>query len=245
MLSRLGMYNGLRDFLNSYRMDNSSRKAFLAQFVQPGSLCFDIGANIGEKTDLLRSLGCKVVACEPQKECADYLRKKYRNDPQVIVVEKAIASFEGTSEFFLCGVNQLSTLSGNWVKALKEGGRFGELEWGRKITVPTTTLFNLTKEFGNPVFLKADVEGFEYEVLKTLTMKISCVCFEFALPENWESLENSLKHLDGLGDAKYNFSCNNKSFVLDSWGKSQPLIDFLKENFKKYTCGDIFVKYAD
>jgi hypothetical protein len=44
------------------------------QFVKPGDLVFDIGAHAGNRTRAFASLGCRVVALEPQPDFARLLR---------------------------------------------------------------------------------------------------------------------------------------------------------------------------
>src|SRR4051812_10832952 len=39
--------------------------AMIGALVPPDSLCFDVGANIGDKTSLYLDNGCRVVALEP------------------------------------------------------------------------------------------------------------------------------------------------------------------------------------
>ena len=40
-------------------------RSLLSRFVRPGDLLFDVGANIGNKSEILLSLGARVVAFEP------------------------------------------------------------------------------------------------------------------------------------------------------------------------------------
>lgn len=244
--NRLGIYNPIRDFYYKMRVNNPQRRKFLTQFFTTGSLCFDVGANIGEMTDLFRSIGVKVIAIEPQKECAAYLRKKYRCDDRVIVVEKAISSQEGLSEMYSCEANQLSTLVPGFMTALQDSQRFGELPSFEKNLVVTTTLEGIIKEYGRPDFLKVDVEGGEYEVFKSLKSRISCICFEYTFPESRQSFELCIKHLDGLGHAKYNVSNHDyKGFVFPEWSSSQKLSEFLNKESEKDSCGNVYVKYSD
>ena len=42
---------------------------FYGVFLLPGDLCFDIGANLGNRTRCFRHLGCEVVSVEPQTFC--------------------------------------------------------------------------------------------------------------------------------------------------------------------------------
>jgi hypothetical protein len=42
---------------------------FYSQFIKNGELCFNIGANIGNRLKKLFLFGAKVVAVEPHSEC--------------------------------------------------------------------------------------------------------------------------------------------------------------------------------
>lgn len=244
LTNRLGVYNHLRDFLYKSRKDNPHRCKFLSQFFTQGSLCFDVGANIGETVDLFRSIGVKVIAIEPQAGCAAYLRKKYRNDNQVTIVEKAISTQEGKAQMLACEANQLSTLSEDFKQALDKSQRFGELPDYKRIDVLTTTLEAMIQEYGRPDFLKIDVEGWEHEVLKSLKSQVPFISFEYTYPENIHSLELCIKHLDELGNAQYNLSDHDYSRLeFPQWCSSQELLAWLHRESAKNPCGNIYVKY--
>lgn len=243
-LNRSGAYDWLRDVYYRVRLDNPQRRKFWSQFVTAGSLCFDVGANIGEMAGLYRSLEARVIAIEPQKSCADYLRAKFRKDDGVIIVEKAITAQKGTSEMYVCAANQLSTLSREWLTALQESQRFGDIPAFKKTLVQTTTLEEMVKEYGQPDLLKVDVEGGEYEVLKYLKAPVSLIAFEYAFPESLRSFELCLKHLDGLGPAVYNLSHDDKAFVFPAWVSSPQLFKWLNKELENNFCGNVFVKYS-
>lgn len=44
---------------------------FYEQFIRPNDICFDIGANMGNRTEVFLKLGAKVIAVEPQSECVN------------------------------------------------------------------------------------------------------------------------------------------------------------------------------
>ncbi len=55
---------------------------FYAQFIQPGDLCFDIGAHVGNRVLVWSRLGARIVAVEPQPACLALLRRLYGRSPQ-------------------------------------------------------------------------------------------------------------------------------------------------------------------
>ena len=58
-----------------------------------------------------------------------------------------------------------STFAKHW-----KSGRFSNLKWPDKIQVQITTLDSLIKKFGNPQYIKIDVEGYDLNVLKTIDL---------------------------------------------------------------------------
>jgi hypothetical protein len=65
------------------------------QFAAEGDLCFDIGANLGNRVRCFRAHGCRVVAVEPQSFCLGKLRKEFAGDPQVTIVPAALGAAAG------------------------------------------------------------------------------------------------------------------------------------------------------
>ncbi|MBU2026286.1 MAG: FkbM family methyltransferase, partial [Proteobacteria bacterium] len=51
--------------------------AFYRRFFRPGELCFDVGANRGNRTAILADLGARVICIEPQPSCVRELRKRF------------------------------------------------------------------------------------------------------------------------------------------------------------------------
>lgn len=86
---------GLRDFMRNTpegsgwgraRLEARRRRraiGFYRGFVQTGALCFDIGANIGGRTELFRAIGARTIAVEPQSACVWELHKRFGDDPGV------------------------------------------------------------------------------------------------------------------------------------------------------------------
>ena len=126
-------------------------KKFYSQFVNNDDLCFDIGANIGDKTELFIQLGAIVVAIEPQESCWRVLKKRFKNK-RVFVEPVALDSSKGIKTIFIDRSHTLATISQDWIDIVKQSGRFSGHNWTDKSVVQTTTLDDLINKYGKPVF---------------------------------------------------------------------------------------------
>lgn len=101
ILNTFNIFNWLRSFVYKFDTYNKDILHFYKLFVKPGDLCFDIGANVGRKTDIFLKLGAKVIAVEPQPEYAQFLKNKFKNKSDVIIVDSAIDMAEGTKQLYI------------------------------------------------------------------------------------------------------------------------------------------------
>ena len=92
LLNSLKLFNPLRSLYYRLQILDPKIMAFYSPFIKKNDLCFDIGANVGRKTDIFLKLGARVIAVEPQPECIHFLQKKYRFDTRVTLVAKAVDS---------------------------------------------------------------------------------------------------------------------------------------------------------
>jgi FkbM family methyltransferase len=242
------LYSPLRDFYQclfnrrrwKYRKE---RVAFYSQFVSKNDLVFDIGANVGDYTQLFVDLGARVVAVEPNAKLVELL-KKVRPFDLVAVEGVALGSKEGTADLYVCDHDCLTTLSDEWIAVAGRSKRFSGIEWHRKIVVPVSTLDVLIKKFGAPQFIKIDVEGFEREVLKGLSTPPKFLSFEF----NSEFMEAAAAclQLDCFPpDAGFNLVKDlSLNFMFEHWVSRDELLRLLEgpEFVKNKTYGDIFVR---
>ncbi|MFA6991285.1 MAG: FkbM family methyltransferase, partial [Candidatus Babeliales bacterium] len=128
---------------------------FIGKCLKNGGVVFDIGANVGEKTDSYLKLGAKVVSVEPQPNCIKALLKKYGKNKNVVIVDKAIGDTSGKMYMNICSsAPTISSLSNDWISK----SRFSEkYKWDQKIEVDVITLDELIEKFGIPSFCKIDV----------------------------------------------------------------------------------------
>jgi FkbM family methyltransferase len=217
---------------------------FYSQYVKKGSLCFDIGANIGDKTNLFTQLGAEVVAVEPQESCWRVLRRRFNNS-KVFIEPVALDSKDGSKAIFVDRSHTLATISEDWISTVKQSGRFSSHKWNDRLSVRTTTLDNMIEKYGKPVFCKIDVEGAEFEVLQGLSQTIDVISIEF-VSERIEASINCINSLCRLGKAEFNYYLGESmSFVLPEWASSDEITSILTtmskdlENF-----GELYARFV-
>lgn len=187
------------------------------ELVKPGDLVFDIGAHVGNRTRTLHSLGCDIVAVEPQPLLIGTLRRTLPKT-RATLVEKAVGREPGTATLRISSRHPtVSTLSARWIETVGKTDGFGAVAWDREAEVEVTTLDALIAEFGRPSFCKIDVEGLEADILAGLSQPIRMIAFE-ALPEAPDVTRACLDRLGELGDYRYNFVAGEGSeLVFEEW----------------------------
>lgn len=152
--------------------------AFYSQFFQPGAVVFDVGANQGEYSEIFAGEGARVVAIEPNTAYATRLQALART-ADIRPVFAAIGEEPGEAVLNVCSTPGFSTLVDRHVDWIEESPDYKDVQWTHTLTVPITTLDLLAKDFGEPEFVKIDVEGFEINVLRGMTFRPRYLCFEF------------------------------------------------------------------
>ncbi len=219
---------GLRDFRDDL--------AFYSQFVQPGDLCFDVGANYGAKAEVFLRLGAKVIAFEPQRDCVEELRARLGPHPRLVPINAAVGSSSGQGTLHVSKHRTASSLVQDWQ---------GEAECG--VEVPVTTLDDAIAEFGVPRFCKIDVEGWELEVFKGLSRAIPALSYEYHLKRDGTTQALAcLDHLSRFGDLLVNITAAERpTFARSQWWNKSDFIDFFRREvpqMRGYGYGDIFAK---
>jgi FkbM family methyltransferase len=165
-------------FNRDYRAKRRQMLSFYAQFISKGSIVFDVGANVGEYTEIFLELEADVVAVEPNPDCARTL-EQIRPRRHLMVKRAALGSSQSEGTLHVCDQNTLSTLSSEWLDTAKRMPEFASKDWSQSIKVPILTLDGLIAEYGTPQFIKIDVEGYEQAVLSGLSMLPKYLSFEY------------------------------------------------------------------
>lgn len=219
-------------------------QTFYKQFIKSGDLVFDVGANVGERTEIFRASGARVVAVEPHPDCVHKLLKKFRYDPRVDIVPKALGQSEGRGVLITGECTNISSLSDSWVQAVKKSARFGEYKWDQSREVEIETLDQLVKHYGTPQFIKIDVEGFEHEVLLGLSSPVRNLSFEFHT-EFLESTKACIRHLENLGPVKFTYSVEETMEVHPEWVSGPEVLQYLTRFLgSNRIYGDVYAQFG-
>jgi len=224
---------------------------FYSQFITKGDLCFDIGANIGSRTEVFLRLGAEVVSVEPQNICMRKLRKKYDSNKKVSLIHQAVSDFEGEEEIMISNSHVVSSMSQEWINSLKASDMFfvstSAFRWQKSVKVKVTTLDKLIQEYGKPAFCKIDVEGYEYKVLKGLTKSVGTISFEFTPTKEFiNSAMDIVKHLETVAEVNFNYSLGESmTLALKEWVNAEAILKILPTLSQKTSfCGDIYARFA-
>lgn len=219
MTARLARGCGLlRSLVIYYGLPGRARKdrAFYRQFVQPGHLVFDIGAHVGNRLRVLRQLGARCVAVEPQPLFADLLQRLYGRDEQVALVREAIGSAAGEATLRISRrTPTVTTLSAGWMAAVQRADSFADVRWEEEVTVPVTTLDSLIARHGLPDFCKIDIEGSELTALEGLSVPLPLLSFEY-IPATRQMALDCIERLQALGDYRYNWSVGEEQRLVSA-----------------------------
>ena len=215
--------------------------AFYGRFVRPGSLCFDIGAHVGDRSRCWSRLGARVVAVEPQPDFARLLRLLFRRDRNVTVVEQAVAASAGTVELRVSArTPTVTTGSAAFAAEAALVPSFAWVDWGGRLEVPATTLDALIAVHGEPDFAKIDVEGMEHEVLAGLSRPLRALSFEF-VPASLGSALASLGRLGDLGKYEFNVAMGESlRFEFGDWIDAGAMRRWLEARHPEGDSGDVY-----
>ncbi|MDQ3110740.1 MAG: FkbM family methyltransferase [Bacteroidota bacterium] len=212
-------------------------------FIQPGSLVFDVGANLGNYSAVFLEKNAKVIAVEPQSYCIDFLKLRFGKNSAIKIIHCGLGANEEEKELMVSSAHTLSSFNKEWVEGVNKTERFkpSNAVWEKKERISMRTLDGLIKEYGLPSYLKIDVEGYEKEVLRGLSRPVETVSFEFTIPELANDAVECVRMLAAIGLYEFQSVKEDKS---DTWISTDEIEKEIRElqNSGTLVGGDIFAR---
>lgn len=237
---------GLLRSLMIYRRPGRQRalRRFYRAFVQPGDRVFDVGAHLGDRSSAFAALGAQVVALEPQPRLFPWLERLTRRSGRVTCLPLAVGAAPGHLALASSRANPtVASLSPAWreqVRGTQAG--FADVEWDEDVSVEVTTLDDLIERFGEPVFCKIDVEGFEPQVLAGLSRPLAALSVEFVQGAPEQALA-CVDRLEALGTYEYQVVAGERRrFHLDDWVSAQAVRAWLQSGADGLASGDLYAR---
>ncbi len=231
-----------RSLLIYYGVPLRSRRLarFYARFIQPGSLCFDLGAHIGNRLKAMLSVGAEVIALEPNPTFTRLLRRWY---PDAKVLEQAVGARPGDEVLHVSRrTPTVATLSKGWAATVQQAPAFSRVQWDADLRVTVTTLDALIARYGEPSFCKIDVEGYELHALQGLSRPLPFLSLEY-VPAAIEAALASIRRLERLGRYSYNWTIGESTrFQAGAWCSGSQLIERLARTHRDGRPGDIYAR---
>lgn len=216
-------------------------RRFYREILAPGDVVIDVGAHVGTRARAMRAAGARVIALEPQRRFAGFLRRTLPRD--IVLIEAAAGSSEMRADMAVSSRHPtVSSLQADFVNEAAAAPGFEHVRWDRSERVQVTTLDTLIARYGLPAYIKIDVEGFEIEVLRGLSQPVPLLSVEY-LPAFLELTHRVLSRLEALGSYRFNAVVGERSgFLWRDWRDADALRDWLNGLDSSAASGDLFAR---
>ena len=220
-------------------------RRFLQPLVRSGDLVFDIGCNVGDKTDVLLDLGAAVVAVDPSAVCVERVKHRFKNAVAMGRLHtECVAVGSKPGEINVTMIDPVSGMYSGSADFLKYVSEIGYAGTGTR-TVACLTLDQLVARYGKPALIKIDVEGMDAEVLEGLRERPRYLSFEYhTSPTVWSRTEQCFAEATRLGFERANLTdATAPNFVLPSWVPLPAALDQLRQwaSTSSGRWGDVFL----
>jgi FkbM family methyltransferase len=221
--------------------DYYTLKKFYSGFVEKGNLVYDVGANIGNRTEVFLSLGANVVCIEPNPELCKTLKSRFGSSVKILNI--GLGAQEGFFNFNISSNHYLSSFSEKFIDHKTNINR--QIKYEKSVPVQIKRMDSLIEKYGVPDFVKIDTEGYEREVVLGLSVPVKWISFEFTLPVFQNETAECIRKLMSLGYSKFNIViADNLVFELPEWVKGGELNHIIttEKSYLKNTYGDIYAQ---
>ena len=132
--------------------------------VHAKGLVYDVGMNNGDDSAYYLEQGHEVLAVEPDPDLVGSAEERFQSAIQsgrVTILNVGISDHCGTATFWICDENRI------WNSFFHERIEQKDRRY-HSIQIPIRTLPDMFDQYGMPVYLKIDVEGYEQTLLRSL-----------------------------------------------------------------------------
>lgn len=234
-----GLIRSVVIYLNPIRL--LPWKRFYKNLLTPGDTVFDVGAHVGSRARAMHAAGARVIALEPQAPFTGFLRWSLPKD--VVVIDAAVGKTETQADMSVSSKHPtVSSLRTDFVSIAKDAKGFDRVEWDSVQRVSVVSLDSLIAKYGQPSYLKIDVEGYELEVLEGLTDPVALLSVEY-LPGFKDLTNKVLDRLKELGNYEFNVViAESATFAWEDWQSEEYLRSWLNQLPEKARSGDLFAR---
>ena len=244
--SRFQTLSGLvKSFLIYYAIPTKRirMQRLYGQFIGRGSLAFDIGSHLGNRIGVWSRLGAQIVALEPNPDCRPVIEALHGRRENLTFLPVAAGARSGKAVLYCDPVHPtLNTLSSDWIRTVKATTPFARIHWTKECETEVLTLDTLIREYGVPDFCKIDVEGFELEVLKGLSVPLPALSVEY-LPSAIEEACRCIERLQSLGRYEFNLSARETMRLKwKRWQTADAVCNELRALSLTAAAGDVYAR---
>ena len=133
------------------------------EHINNNSIILDIGANIGDVTDVItKKYNPNIYCYEPNIICYNHMLKRFKKNSKIKIFNVAVSNFTGEAFLYfhekaknIAEFNQRSSL-----KREKDG-----LDVNKKVKVDCINIKEILDQHNEIDLIKIDVEGSEYEIM--------------------------------------------------------------------------------
>lgn len=206
-------------------MDHHDSKNFnlLSKIIREGDVVVDVGAHMGTYTDFFRSIlgkTGKIYSIELSQTTYTKLSKKYLNDDNVVLINKAVSDIDGQIDYYEAHDSHLNNIMGHDVLYKKHNVK------GKTESIRLDTLLKNEEKIK---LIKIDVEGAEHFVLNGIEKiidRVDYILVECHLNEYWNTIKDILLK-------KYKLSCLNNSADTKDYNELNEGSDLMYQCFCK------------
>jgi len=207
--------------------------------IEKSDLVYDVGANVGDATQLFLSYGARVIAFEPQPNCVAVLDERFKKEISeglVTVYPVGLSDVAKWMTLSVCSISPtVSTFSAEWKQ-----GRFKGFVWDKHIEVRVKRLAEIFNVIGLPKYIKINTEGWEFPVLKG--MGGECPAF-LSFEHAHECISKTRLCIDVLVGKEFNFFYHDTyRLSLKRWVSAHEINAYLESQTDPMFWGNVCVR---